>query len=233
MVDLVALDIIAHTLSSKGTVVPPLWSRERMCIKLCVGLMKTGDPNTHSDKDNSPSGGNLLLSPFSDTMDVVLQSRRRWLCCKIRLCRKGGRFCYHPPHTDSQMWICEKTCPGSSNLFLIKSLPNQSSDLDHIYVPNITTESITSPIPFIPFHQSFAPVSLLPSCFSFVTSTTVPSLHRMRSPWVWCRQAAPGVAGSRWLRLGSVEAVRVTIWTVLIGLVGIETVRFRWQKWIK
>lgn len=135
----------------------------------CVDLIKSEDFDTHSDENNSPPKGSLFLSPFSDTMDIVFESRWRWLCCKIRIRRKGGRFCYH--RTGSQMRICEKS---PSSFFAINQYLRSGL--------NISTESTTIPIPLTPFHQSFAPVSLLPSCFSFVTSTTVPSLHRMRRP---------------------------------------------------
>lgn len=65
----------------------------------CMGLIKFEDFDTYSDENNSPSSGNLFLSPFSDTMDIVFECRRRRLRGKIRLCRKGGRFCHHPSHT--------------------------------------------------------------------------------------------------------------------------------------
>jgi len=84
----------------------------------CMGLTKFEDLDTHSDENNSPSSGNLFLSPFSDTMDIIFECRRRWLRGKIRLCRKGGRFCHRPSHTDSQIWICEKTKYPSS-IFVI------------------------------------------------------------------------------------------------------------------
>jgi len=142
----------------------------------CMGLTKFEDLDTHSDENNSPSSGNLFLSPFSDTMDIIFECRRRWLRGKIRLCRKGGRFCHRPSHTRTVRYGYVKKL--SIRVQFLSSI--NASNL--VYVLNISTESTTIPIPFTPFHQSFAPVSLLPSCFSFVTSTTVPSLHRMRRP---------------------------------------------------
>jgi hypothetical protein len=77
----------AHTLSSNGTVVPPLFGRER-------GLSRQGEGggDAYGHKHNFPSQIPLSMYEGSDVSYVAVKGRWGRLCPKVRFGREQGRL---------------------------------------------------------------------------------------------------------------------------------------------